>query len=164
MIFDSPSMQAFNPKDHECSRRDNAHTSNSAHEHLTFTPSTKIPSSWRSLIMLSRAQCAHQKLIVAGSLQDVWEISGSGTPHQTMQITVQHKCRARGSRHENLEACLSANRILIYSPDTDVYNIGLPLTCITAHVECIVQINLLHSSEQRFVSKKKKRLKMMTQI
>jgi hypothetical protein len=45
-----------------------------------------------------------------------------------------------------------ANKILIYSPDTDVYNIGLPLTCITSHVECIVQINLPHSTEQRFVS------------
>ena len=45
-----------------------------------------------------------------------------------------------------------ANKILIYSPDTDVYNIGLPLTCITSHVECIVQINLPHSNERRFVS------------
>ena len=45
-----------------------------------------------------------------------------------------------------------ANKILIYSPDTDVYNIGLPLTSISSHVECIVQINLPHSNEQRFVS------------
>ena len=45
-----------------------------------------------------------------------------------------------------------ANKILIYSPDTDVYNIGLPLISITSHVECIVEINLPHSNEQRFVS------------
>ena len=33
-----------------------------------------------------------------------------------------------------------------------MYNIGLPLICIISHVECIVQINLPHSSELRFVS------------
>ena len=33
-----------------------------------------------------------------------------------------------------------------------MYNIGLPLTCITFHVECIVQINLPHSNKQRFVN------------
>ena len=59
----------------------------------------------------------------------------------------------RGGRCENLEAYLSekANKILIYSPDTDVYNIGL-CKHIISHVECIVQINLPHPSEQRFVS------------
>ena len=45
-----------------------------------------------------------------------------------------------------------ANRVLIYSPDTDVYNIGLGL--IDEHIskrEYIVQINVPHASEKRFV-------------
>lgn len=83
-------------------------------------------------------------------LQDVWEISGAWNI-TTNKRTIQHKCR--GGRCENLEAYLSekANKILIYSPDTDVYNIGLRKHIIS-HVECIVQINLPHPSEQRFVS------------
>ena len=123
LIFDSPSMQAFNPKSHERTRRDSAHTSTSSHEHITFTPSTLIPNSWRSLIecreckqsimaALSLAYVqstnlkldAHQKLIVAGSLQDTWKNFRwwNIIPNKR---TVQHKCR--GGRHENLEACLS---------------------------------------------------------
>ena len=119
LIFDSPSMQPFNPKNYERTRRDSAHTSTNSHKHITFTPFTKIPNSWRSLIecreckqsimaALSLAYVqidlklgAHQKLIVAGSLQDVWEISGSGTPPQTRELYNTN------AEEENLEACLS---------------------------------------------------------
>lgn len=45
-----------------------------------------------------------------------------------------------------------ATNVLIYSPYTDVYNIGLPLSPVTSHQDCIIQINLLHSREQRFIS------------
>lgn len=45
-----------------------------------------------------------------------------------------------------------ASRILIYSPDTDVYNIGLAMTSITTYGEFIIQLNLPHSHEQRFLS------------
>lgn len=36
--------------------------------------------------------------------------------------------------------------------NADVYNIDLPLTCITSHAECIAQINLPQSSDVMFVS------------
>ena len=45
-----------------------------------------------------------------------------------------------------------ATKILIYSPDTDVYNIGMSLTSITSHQDCIVQINLPHTREQKFIN------------
>ena len=154
LIFDSPSMQSFNPKGYERTRRDSACTSTSNHEHITFTPLTKIPNSWRSLIecreckqsimaALSLAYVqttnlklgAHQKLIVGGCLQDTWEISAEEADMRIWRHAYQTK----------------ADRIFIYSPDTDVYNIGLPITFITSHAECIVQINLPHSNEQRFV-------------
>ena len=38
-----------------------------------------------------------------------------------------------------------ATRILIYSPDTDIYNIGLPLLSEIPNKEVIVQYNVLHS-------------------
>ena len=123
LIFDSPSVQAFNPKYHERTRRDTAHTPTSSHEHITFTPSTVIPNSWRPLIecreckqsimaalSLAYAQTislklqAHQKLIVGGNLRGVGNfrwcniiISNKGD--------VQHKCRR--SRHENMETYVS---------------------------------------------------------
>lgn len=45
-----------------------------------------------------------------------------------------------------------ATKILIYSPDTDVCNIGLPLASITSCQECIIQISLPHAREQKLVS------------
>ena len=170
LIFDSPSMQAFNSKYHERTRRDTAHTPTSSHEHITFTPSTVIPNSWRPLIecreckqsimaalSLAYAQTislklqAHQKLIVGGNLRDVWEISCGATSSfqaREMYNTNAEEADMRIWRHVYQS---KVNRFLIYSPDTDVYTIGLGLD-LTAHLECIVQINLPHSHEQRFVS------------
>ena len=139
LIFDSPSVQAFNPKYHERTRRDTAHTPTSSHEHITFTPSTVIPNSWRPLIecreckqsimaalSLAYAQTislklqAHQKLIVGGNLRDVWEISGGATSSfQTREMynTNAEEADMRIWRHMHQS---KANRFLIYSPDTDV--------------------------------------------
>ena len=159
LVFDSPDVQTFSPKHYEHTWRDNAHVPTDGHEHICFTPSTKIPSGWRALIecrvckqsiitALSLAYIqttnlkmeAHQKLIVAGCLKDTWEISGSGTPPHTREIyqTNAEEADMRIWRHAYQS---KATRMLIYSPDTDVYNIGLPLTCISSHEECIVQIN-----------------------
>ena len=122
LVFDSPNVQLFNRKQFERTRRDNTHTeSTNSHEHVEFTPSTKIPNSWRSLI---ECRVCKQSIMAA----------------EICQVSCRHPCQS------------NANRIMIYSPDTDVYNIGLPLTCITSLGECIVQINLPHSSEQQFPS------------
>ena len=43
-----------------------------------------------------------------------------------------------------------ATRILIYSPDTDTYNIGLGLVSGTTK-EYIIQLNVLHSSEKKYL-------------
>ena len=42
LIFDSPTVQPFNPKQTERMRRDNIHADTSSHEHICFTPSTKF--------------------------------------------------------------------------------------------------------------------------
>ena len=91
---------------------------------------------------------AHQKLIVhvGGCLQDTWEISGGGMPHQTRDLytTSAEEADIRIWRHAYHT---KANRILIYSPDTDVYNIhnvGRFANIHAPYVKCIVQINLPH--------------------
>ena len=170
LIFDSPSVQPFNPKQMERMRRDNTHTDTSNHEHICFTPSSKILStSWRTLlecrtckqsitaaISLAYLQianvklAAYHKLIIAGSLPDTWEISGCNPPQiRSMYNTNAEEADMRIWRHAYQS---KATKILIYSPDTDVYNIGMSLTSITSHQDCIVQINLPHTREQKFIS------------
>ncbi len=43
LVFDAPKQQPFNPKMFEQKRRDQGHALNSAHEHITFTPTTPPP-------------------------------------------------------------------------------------------------------------------------
>ena len=120
LLFDSPSIQAFNPKSHERTRRDSTRTSSSSHVHITFTPSTLIPNNWRSLIecreckqsimaavslayvqTLTLKLGAHQKFIISGSLPDTWEISGGGASSQTRELytTNAEKADMRIWRH-----------------------------------------------------------------
>ena len=48
-------------------------------------------------------------------------------------------------------AVVNAHKILVYSPDTDVYNIGIAVEGRYLHKEVIVQINLAHSRELKYV-------------
>ena len=45
----------------------------------------------------------------------------------------------------------NSNRILVYSPDTDVYNIGLPLVAENMFKEIIVQLNLPQSNSNLYI-------------
>ena len=40
--------------------------------------------------------------------------------------------------------------MLIYSPNTDVYNIGLKFASL-AHIEFIVQINIMHAEDKQYI-------------
>ena len=140
LVFDTPSKHPFSPKCYERKRRDQSHPSTN-HNHLSFTPSTKVPQSWSSYI--EYRQCKHalietiglaylrsarfrlqqqKHFNIAGCMSDqtgdvAWVMSGS-------EISI----KSRGSRHENLENATQTSaheRILVYFPDTDVYNIGL---------------------------------------
>ena len=47
VLFDSPSLQAFNPKSYdERTRRDGTRTSSISYVHITFPPSMLIPNNW----------------------------------------------------------------------------------------------------------------------
>ena len=48
LIFDTPSFQAFNPKNFEQKSRDEKH--NCEHEHIKFFPSTQVPKNWRVFV------------------------------------------------------------------------------------------------------------------
>ena len=95
---------------------------------------------------------ADQHLIIAGCFPDggmPWIISGDGnlpsTEHKYQ--TSAEEADMRIWRHVKQT---SASRILVYSPDTDVYNIGLPLLEELCK-ECIVQLNLPHAQDLKYM-------------
>ena len=154
-VFDTPS-KSFNPKIFEQSRRD-AKTK-SAHQHQDFTPNTSIPSHWREFI--DCRQCKQsiiesidlaflqtgnqllqhgQNLVIAGCFgEDSWTIGTGRIPQPSPQYRSNSaEADSRIWRHATQS---SSTRLLIYSPDTDVYNIGL--TVPHTNKEYIVQLNV----------------------
>ena len=48
-------------------------------------------------------------------------------------------------------AVFNAQKILVYSPDTDVYNVGMAVANLYLPKDVIVQINVAQSRELRYV-------------
>lgn len=49
-----------------------------------------------------------------------------------------------------MEVC-KANVVLIYSPDTDIYNVGLGLLHVCTSKQFSIQLNVLKSAELRYL-------------
>ena len=64
------------------------------------------------------------------------------------QVVPQYECNVQEADTHAVQC--SSERILIYSPDTDVYNIGLSLLQETPK-QYIVQLNLRYSAELRYI-------------
>ena len=143
LVFDHPGRLPFNPKECEQTRRYGQ--SNKDHNHITLTPHSNIPRPWRDYLECRKCKrtivetlvltfarielFVGQLLILSGcfsndNMDNAWVITeGSVTP----QVSDIYKCNAleadsRVWRHAAQTQC---NSVLIYSPDTDVYNIGL---------------------------------------
>ena len=169
LVFDKPNTQPFNPKQFKHAKR-YLKGKSSHHEHTTFTPLSNLPQSWREhlecrkckrsiieaigLAYLQRG-CSllkkEQKLILAGCFTgetDVWEISEALTP----QLATDYKTNAEEADCRIWRHAIKsrATYILIYSPDTDVYNIGLGILSVE-HKQYIVQLNVPHSQQKRYV-------------
>ena len=172
LVFDAPSNDYFNPKMYEQSRRDS--TCESFHEHVHFEPCTKVPKSWRtciecrqckrsiieaiglSYIQIARFIIGHDKqLVLAGCFSGKDNnipivISGSEalpTPNPIYK-SCSMEADMRIWRHV---AVVNAHRILVYSPDTDVYNIGTAVAHKFPEKDVIIQVNVAHSRDLRYV-------------
>ena len=172
LVFDTPCNKEFSPKSNERNRRDKL--TEVSHEHITFLPTSKLPAKWRAYIECR--QCKHsiiealgtsfltivrfslpedKVLVIAGCFTDssvdtAWIITGGAiVPRQeTQYTTTAEEADMRVWKHA-LEC--GASRILIYSPDTDVYNIGITLSQYSP-LDCIVQLNQPHSREQKYLN------------
>ena len=64
LVFDKPCDMNFSPKSYERKRRDTS--MNSSHEHITFTPSTILPTAWRAYTECRT--CKHSIIQALGTL------------------------------------------------------------------------------------------------
>ena len=162
IVFDDPGRFDMHPKDIERSRRDADKPT--THEHIQFHDQTKIPNRWRDLLACRKCKrelvvyigdCflriaptylkEHQKLVVGGASDTLerdqaWSITENALEH------IETCYRSNAEEADTLvwlHATHSAGRRkLIFSPDTDVYHIGL--TCAElASTNTIVQLSAL---------------------
>ena len=178
-VFDNPGQQPFNPKQFEHGRRDCTQKMTSHHQHISFTPETALPQAWpeyigcrlckRSIVegigLTFFKQGSYmvrpgQKLVLAGCFSgsscqgkcSAWvvqanEISLIPEPAPQYQSNAE-EADARIWRHAKQSM---ANDILIYSPDTDIYNTGLGLLHTCTMKRFIVQLNIPKSAEQKYL-------------
>ena len=170
VLFDQPGRLASTPKHFEQKRRDKVAKVSTGHTCDIFKGQDPIPSKWRENIINCRVckrslvyfltqyllqNTSHYippatTLIVAGGFQGeiqdtAWCVTGNHRPQPNPLYT----CSAEESdtriwlhvRESNAE------RVLVMSPDTDVYNIGLTQT----DKSVVVQINLYSSKQLQFL-------------
>ena len=175
LVFDSPNKQAFNPKQFEQAKRDNKGKKN-AHQHIAFTTETTPPTPRQDYIRcreckrsiveaigLSLLNCARfwlqyeNTLVLAGcftgtSEDNAWIIQPADVtvpqPYPPYTTTAE-EADQRVWRHAT--QC-SSNKILIYSPDNDIYNIGLGCNNVSMHSKIyVIQLNVTYAIEESYL-------------
>ena len=146
LLFNNPKNQPFNSKCSEQERR-GKRTATASHEHKEFSPESPLPRNWcehiqcrkckRSIVeaiglALLRSGCTKvgqgHKLVLAGcfggeATNTAWLVQNNTIPQPLPEYSTNaEETDLRIWRHVFKT---SATHILLYSPDTDVYNIGL---------------------------------------
>ena len=174
LIFDKPQRQTFNPKQFEQSCRDSNKVS-SQHTHINFTPNQKPPNTWQEYINCRKCKRSiieaiglsilqtgrfllqpNQEIVLAGCFsgedEDSAVLVNSGNISVSTMIheydTNSEEADCRIWRHAT---CCSANNVLIYSPDTDVYNIGLHYLSTASSKQYIIQINVINAISKEYI-------------
>ncbi len=157
LVFDKPYKdKTFNPKQFEQSRRD---FSSQSHDHREFNIQTPIPSNWREVIgcrlckqslvkaiglcflNLGRFLLQEEEtLVIAGCFDNTaWILRHGATTvpqPEPRYFTNATEVDQRIWRHATNS---DATSVLIYSPDTDVYTIGLNISIHDKKICCPVK-------------------------
>lgn len=152
LLFDNPGQLKNTPKMFEQKRRDESAPIDTSHSCINITESTQLPQKWRenvincrkckrtlvcflSLFMLKHIHThhlSHQRFYVTGAFAEPlsntsWFVEGSKSPQPDPEYS---------SNAEETDTMLwlhakktNCNTLLVLSPDTDVYTIGLTLQC-----------------------------------
>lgn len=171
-VLDNPGRLTATPKHFERKRRDEASRVVTGHLCDKIEGKLKIPKPWRENVINCRA-CKRslvqfltkyflshaskymrdgQSLLLAGGFEgDIEDTAWTVTKGTTPQPNPIYTCAAEETDTRlwlNVK-CTSSSKILIMSPDTDIYHIGLPLQSI-ANKEIIVQLNKYTSKELKY--------------
>ena len=166
-VFDHPGRHQFNPKDCEHKRRYSK--SDTEHTHIQLTPQSPIPRPWRQYLECRQCKRAivetlgwiylltgknhlrsHQVLALGGcfsgpSQDDGWIIKGGDLlPERSSDY--QSDALEADTRVWRHATQTQYQRVLVYSPDTDVFNIGVAMAQAHTTDHYVVQINLLHAT------------------
>ena len=178
LLFDNPGQLKNTPKYFERKRRDALAAVDSNHTCDDIKEYTRLPRKWRENVLncrnckrtlvcfLSEYMLKHihthlspqQKFYVAGSFGEhlactCWFVEGNNStsqPDPAYSSNAELETDTMIWLHVRRTDC---NTILIQSPDTDVYMIGLPLQC-TQEKDIIVQISAINSRELKLLSMK----------
>ena len=170
LIFDKPLTGQFSPKVFEGQRRDDCRSgSTDVHVHITFNPNMPVPSQWREHLECRTCKRALVEAIGATYMEHaLHRLSGSqslvlaGCLREDRALVIKQGSMQPDERYtSNAEEAdmklwkhaleCKGQRILIYSPDTDVYNVGLTYVTASDSTEIMVQKNLPHDSTQKYV-------------
>ena len=173
LIFDNPTMLQSTPKYFEHERRDKSATIQSDHCCDTITSKTKIPKRWRENLLHCR-ECKrslvtylthyflhnmkkslqhNHTLFLAGGFDDpiadtCWYVQYNTNPQPDPRYNSNaEETDTRMWVHVKQTQC---TRILVLSPDTDIYHIGLPLNRGSKQV--VIQVSPLNSTEVKYIN------------
>ena len=174
VLFDNPKGHSL--KQFERSKRDRLHPIPDSHYCMEFSADLLIPPKWNQEVLNCR-KCkrnlvcflsnyflkkmkqhlqSHQKFITAGGFSEVdgvkaMGVTSRGMPHEEPQLFSDAEESDTRIWIHALNA--SDTTILILSPDTDVYHIGIPLVAHT-NLDIIVQLSKFNNRELRLVNMK----------
>ena len=161
IVFDDPGRFDMHPKDIERTQRDTPNHG-AVHEHIPFDDTAKIPSKWRDVLGYRKCKRAlvkyvgdcilriapkylqeDQKVIIGGACEaaehdHAWSATQSAIEHlEPSYFSNAEEADTRVWLHTKHSV---GERKLIYSPDTDVYHIGLTYVNVTSH-DVIIQLS-----------------------
>ena len=176
IIFDNPGCLGTNtPKYFEQKRRDEGAPVQAGHQCTVLGENTKInPNKWRQNFLHCRTckrnlvlflgkhllknigehLMPHQSLFIAGAFEDnlvntTWFVKGQDRPqpHPAFTCNAEETDTRLWLHAKNT----TSKEILVISPDTDVYHIGLPLSC-ARQKEVIIQLSEANKRQLKFLN------------
>lgn len=163
IVFDNPGRQPHSPKAFERLRRDDSNSLPPDHVHFSYTDTCPPPSNWREY--LSCRKCKRDLVLYLGA--SLMQYSASMVRRQ--QKVILAGCFPGEAEDQAWAVCSNLNcgaeeadtrlwlhvlhsqysRVLVCSPDTDVYHIGFPL--LSPENDVIVQLNVYTSMEHQYL-------------
>ena len=168
VVFDAPGLQAESPKEIEQLRRDRKNNASTSHHCIDFCSDLLVLEKWRTI--LGCRTC--KKSLTAYVADDMLRLICSDhffRSHQTFITNIGGQTYATNGQTRQLRTDLCTNadeadlRVwlhcqkscgvnkLLYSPDTDVYHIGLSVVGALDECDVIIQVSKYTDEMARYL-------------